>query len=72
MWIAILIIVGLILFGLIRGTIISSGQFQVVNKDGVPWKIGPYRDCNEFAKAQNEYCKSFGINDHFKIVRLKM
>ena len=41
MWIAV-IIIGLLVFGLIRGTLLSSGTFQVVNKDGTRMHMGNY------------------------------
>ena len=71
MWIA-LIIIGLIIFGTIRGTILSRGTFQVVNKDGTRMYTGNFNECTNYAKSQNNFCKSFGTNDRFRVIRYKI
>jgi hypothetical protein len=72
MWIIIILIVVLLLFGFIRGSIRTKSQYKVVNSKGVTMHMGSYVDCVSFSKAQNDYCKTFGINDHFAVVRWKL
>jgi len=69
MWIVIIIVIAVILFGLIRGAILSSGTFKVINKHGVSMHLGNYNDCIGFAKTQNDFCKTFGIDDRYRVVK---
>lgn len=71
MWI-VLIIVAIIVFIIIRAYVVTSGTFKVVNKSGITMNIGSYAECLSYAKAQNDYCKTFGIDDYFKIKRYKI
>lgn len=72
MWIVILIIIGLIVFGLIRGTILSIRTYEVVNKSGSTFYIGTYLECKSKAKIQNDFCRSFSIDDFYTIKQFKM
>lgn len=72
MWTVILIIVGLLIFGFIRGTILSNRTYKVVNKKGTTFHIGTYPECKSIAKTQNDYCKTFSIDDFFTVKRYKL
>jgi hypothetical protein len=71
MWI-VLILVGLIIFGFIRGIVISSGQFKVVNKKGIPFHYGSYNECKSYAKEQNQSCRALGIDDYFTVQKYRI
>jgi hypothetical protein len=72
MWTFIIVVIAILAFGLIRGTIRANGTYRVVNKKGTPFHIGSYVECKSIAKSQNEYCKTFSIDDHFVIERYKL
>lgn len=67
MWVIIIIIVVLIVFGLIRGTKLQEGYFDVINSKGHILNCGTYSECVTFIKAEKDFCKSFGINERFQI-----
>ena len=67
MWIV--IIIAFILFTVIRGIILSSGTFKVVNRDGVSFHLGSFSECSRYAKSQNDYFKALGIDEKYKVVK---
>lgn len=71
MWTIILIIIGLLAFGFIRGSILKSRTYKVVNKKGLTFHMGSYSECCDMAKSQNNFCKTHSIDDYFKVVRYK-
>lgn len=72
MWIIIiLLIVAFFLFVFIRGGNRLNKMYQVVNKNGTRLHIGTYTECKSFAKSQNDYCKTFSIDDFFIVKRYK-
>jgi len=72
MWTVILIIIGFLAFGLIRGTILNNRTYKVVNKNGTTFHIGTYLECKSMAKTQNDYCETFSIDDHFTVKQHKL
>ena len=72
MWIIVIVIVLLIVILLIRGNIRATSQYKVINSKGIPMHMGSYADCVNYAKAQNDYCKAFGIKDSFTVIRWKL
>lgn len=72
MWTVIIIVIALLVFGFIRGSIRASGIYRVFNKNGVVMHTGTYLECVNYAKAQNNYCKTFGIDDSFVVKRWKL
>ncbi len=69
MWIVIIIIIAIVIFGFIRGSKLSEGTFKVVNKSGVSFYMGNYHDCIRQAKAQNDYCRAFQNDDKYEVVK---
>lgn len=73
MWtVIIIIVIALLVFGFIRGSKRASGVYRVINKKGVVMYTGTWLECNNHAKTQNNYCKTFGINDSFVVKRWKL
>jgi hypothetical protein len=72
MWVIIIIVIALIVFGLVKGVKFQSGYFEVINSSGTSLHFGSYSECVNYAKSQNEYCKTFGINDKFRVKRKKL
>ncbi|MEO6228837.1 MAG: hypothetical protein ABJB11_08870 [Ferruginibacter sp.] len=53
-WIIVIIIIALLLFGTIRGNYIQkNGRFEVVSPTGIILKEGSYQECQEFAELSN-------------------
>ena len=74
MWIvlAVVVILGLIVYIIVKGYTRANSHYRVVNRNGTSWHVGNYSDCINFAKTQNDFCKTFGIDDYFTIERWKL
>jgi hypothetical protein len=71
-----LIILGIVIFIVVRGYIVGgkrlNGFYQVLNSKGTPIHFGTWSECMQHAKAQREYCRTFGITETFTVKEKKL